>query len=155
MATNNPLSELKDVHLPEAVSVWPLAIGWYIVIGVIILIIAGLIWWQIRQRKKQQQINEIEQLLSAIETKSSFTNDDEIIGECSILLKRVAILKFPEQQPQLLFGSKWLQFLDTTGKTTEFSKGHGMCLGEIYQQQQIENKQQFFALLKTWLRSVL
>ena len=32
MHAANPLSALKDIHLPEGVSLWPLAPGWYVII---------------------------------------------------------------------------------------------------------------------------
>ena len=31
MNPSDPLAQLKDIHLPDAVSWWPLAIGWWIV----------------------------------------------------------------------------------------------------------------------------
>ena len=54
MDTNtNPLAELKDVHLPAPVSIFPLATGWYIVIAIIFILIAVLTWWQLRRHKKK------------------------------------------------------------------------------------------------------
>jgi len=156
MDTNtNPLAELKDVHLPAPVSIFPLATGWYIVIAIIFILIAVLTWWQLRRHKKKQQQQEIFSLLKQIEANAVTTSDEKTIEECSILLKRVAVAKFPEQKPQLLFGKNWLQFLDKTGKTTEFTTGSGHYLGEIYQKQQLEDKEAFFALIEKWLRSVI
>lgn len=156
MDTNtNPLAELKDVHLPAPVSIFPLATGWYIVIAIIFILVAVLIWWQLRRHKKKQQQQEIFSLLKQIEANAVTTSDEKTIEECSILLKRVAVAKFPEQKPQLLFGKNWLQFLDKTGKTTEFTTGSGHYLGEIYQKQQLEDKEAFFALIEKWLRSVI
>lgn len=156
MDTNtNPLAELKDVHLPAHVSIFPLATGWYIVIAIIFILIAVLTWWQLRRHKKKQQQQEIFSLLKQIEANAVTTSDEKTIEECSILLKRVAVAKFPEQKPQLLFGKNWLQFLDKTGKTTEFTSGSGHYLGEIYQKQQLEDKEAFFALIEKWLRSVI
>ncbi len=156
MDTNtNPLAELKDVHLPAPVSIFPLATGWYIVIGLIFILVAVLIWWQLRRHKKKQQQQEIFSLLKQIEANAVTTSDEKTIEESSILLKRVAVAKFPEQKPQLLFGKNWLQFLDKTGKTSEFTTGSGRYLGEIYQKQQLEDKKAFFALIEKWLRSVI
>ncbi|AUR52506.1 DUF4381 domain-containing protein [Aquella oligotrophica] len=156
MDTNtNPLAELKDVHLPAPVSIFPLATGWYIVIVLIFILVAVLIWWQLRRHKKKQQQQEIFSLLKQIKANAVTTSDEKTIEECSILLKRVAVAKFPEQKPQLLFGKNWLQFLDKTGKTSEFTTGCGHYLGEIYQKQQLEDKEAFFTLIEKWLRSVI
>lgn len=156
MDTNtNPLAELKDVHLPAPVSIFPLATGWYIVIAIIFILVAVLTWWRLRRHKKKQQQQEIFNLLKQIKANAVTTSDEKTIEECSILLKRVAVAKFPEQKPQLLFGKNWLQFLDKTGKTSEFTTGYGHYLGEIYQKQQLEDKKAFFALIEKWLRSVI
>jgi hypothetical protein len=37
MNPTDPLAQLRDIHLPEAVSWWPLAIGWWLVAIVCIL----------------------------------------------------------------------------------------------------------------------
>lgn len=153
MDTSNPLADLKDVHLPQDSSIFPLAYGWYIVIAVVIMsiIIALLI---LRKRKiKNAERAKIEGLLNAIKERE--IPDNEIIEECSVLLKRVAVMKFADRNPHLLFANKWLEFLDETGKTTEFTAGHGKCLVNIYRRQQIENKEDFFNVIRNWLRAVL
>ena len=32
------LQQLRDVHVPDSVSWWPLAIGWWVIIGLVALI---------------------------------------------------------------------------------------------------------------------
>jgi hypothetical protein len=32
----DPLAALRDIHLPEAVSFWPLAPGWWIALGIMV-----------------------------------------------------------------------------------------------------------------------
>ena len=90
-------------------------------------------------------------MLGAIES----ANSSEALTETSILIKRVAIMKFPKQKPQMLFGEQLLLFLDETGKTTEFTTGDGRNLLMIYQKQSIQNPEKFFALIRKWLEAVL
>jgi hypothetical protein len=151
MDTNNALNELKDIHLPEQISIFPLAVGWYILIALILVITIVVLWQNSKKRKYKTQIRNIYQILDTIERK----DDDEVVSEVSILLKRVAIMQFPDQNPHTLFGEKWLMFLDKTGKTTEFTNGTGKCLSNIYQKQQLDNPKQFFILIKKWLGTVL
>lgn len=153
MDTKDALSELKDVHLPSPNSIFPLAIGWYFVICLIIISLTFIVLLLFKKRKKLKQLKEIEELFFSIKT--NLINDDEIIAQSSILLKRIAILRFPEDKPQLLFGSEWLNFLDKTGKTTNFTNGDGKYLGDIYNHQTLENKEQFFSVINQWIKVVL
>lgn len=148
---NNSLADLKDLQLPNPVSIFPLAPGWYGVIALLILIIIALGYWQIRRLQKQRKVANIIKLLDNIELRS----DTSLLAEISILLKRVAREQFPEQQPQNLFGEKWLQFLDQSGKTTEFTQGSGRILLDIYQNKTIENPASCIAVVKAWLKVVI
>ena len=155
MDTSNPLAELKDLHLPTEVPLFPLAIGWYLIAAILVLAIIGFIYYRICQRKRLTKILAIEQLITELESNHTQLIDAEIIAQASILLKRIAMTKFPTQKPEYLTGMAWLEFLDKTGKTTEFSTGVGKCLINIYQLQQLDNRDEFFNALRKWLRSVL
>lgn len=148
---NNSLADLKDLQLPDAVSIFPLAPGWYAVIILLVLIALALGYWQIRNLRKQRKVANIVGLLDSIELQ----DNPQLLAEVSILLKRVAREKFPEQQPQNLFGEKWLQFLDSSGKTTEFTQGAGRILLEVYQNKALENPSACLAVVKAWLKVVL
>lgn len=148
---NNSLADLKDLQLPDAVSIFPLAPGWYAVIILLVLIALALGYWQIRSLRKQRKVANIVGLLNNIKLQ----DNPQLLAEVSILLKRVAREKFPEQQPQNLFGEKWLQFLDNSGKTTEFTQGAGRILLEVYQNKELENPSACLAVVKAWLKVVL
>ena len=44
-ATANPLDQLKDIHTPDAIGLWPPAIGWYLIAAFLIaaLVLVGVI----------------------------------------------------------------------------------------------------------------
>lgn len=153
MDTNTNLNELKNIHLPDPVSIFPLAIGWYILI-ILTLIIAGVyFWWKFKYIKRQKYIRNIYHMLAILYKGNA--NNNETIAEVSILIKRVAMMKFPEQQPHKLFGEQWLIFLDTTGKTNNFTNGAGRNLLNIYNNQSIDNPEEFFNVIKQWLGVIL
>lgn len=149
----NILDKLKPLHLPAQVSVFPLAVGWYILAGTLLTImILGLyLIWLVRAGKLKQ---EVYQLLNHIQ-QSSTVNNKNTLAEITILLKRVARLKFPHQNPDKLFGEEWLKFLDNTGKTNDFTSGTGRYLLNIYQQHTPVNLDELFNIVKQWLRTVL
>lgn len=148
---NNSLANLKDLQLPDAVSVFPLAPGWYGIIAILVLIMFAIGYWQIKRLHKLQRVSNIITLLDSI----ALQNNPQLLAEVSILLKRVAREKFPEQQPQSLFGDKWLQFLDKSGKTTNFTQGAGSILLDVYQNKPLENPEKLITIIKTWLKVVL
>jgi hypothetical protein len=101
-----PLEQLKDIHLPSEIGMWPPAYGWWILtVLVIIFLVSGFIW--LRKRRtvrlaKRQALVE----LSAI-------NDDEHHWPRQInrLLKRLAITYFPQTAIARLHDKAWAEFL--------------------------------------------
>ena len=45
MSIENPLVNLKDIHLPSPVSFWPPAPGWWIL--AVLLISSLFFWWSV------------------------------------------------------------------------------------------------------------
>ncbi len=41
-ASEDPLAQLRDLHLPQAVADWPPALGWWLLAG---LVLSGLVWF--------------------------------------------------------------------------------------------------------------
>lgn len=98
------LQQLKDIHLPEPISWYPLAIGWWIVIAVILLGVLIALWWFIakRQTLKKHVLAELQQL--------SDKNPVAFSSDLSALLRRVAIYH-QGQSVQALSGQAWADFL--------------------------------------------
>lgn len=151
MDANTILNQLKNVHLPNGTSIFPIAVGWYLLIILVLLFAAGLLWWKFIKNKYKKQKLQAYAILAEIEKNKS----EEMLSEVSILIKRVAIFKFPRESVHTLFGERWLEFLDKTGKTTDFTNGDGRYLLNIYQTGQIKNPDKFFACVRQWLGSVL
>ena len=38
---------LRDIHLPEAIGLWPPAFGWWILVGAVLV---GMVFWALRYR---------------------------------------------------------------------------------------------------------
>ena len=148
---NDPLQQLKDIHLPNSVSIFPLAPIWYVFMVLLLITAIILIVWFIYKKRNQRQIASIYKMLDVIESQ----NSDDMLSQTSILIKLVAMMKYAPQKPHTLFGEEWLIFLDTTGKTTDFTKGYGRSLLDIYKSQQIKDKEQFFSVIRKWIGAVL
>lgn len=100
---NDNLPELRDIHLPEGVSPFPLSYGWYVLLFGIIglyLLIRLYGWWQLKSRKlyANKVINEIDE--------TAIIDSSVKISE---LLRRICVYKYP--QAVALSDKEWLDFL--------------------------------------------
>jgi hypothetical protein len=132
----DPLSDLADIHLPPPVSPWPPAPLWWMLAALVLGLIAYacLVWfrrWQLLQRQ-QHALDEIRQARALWQQ----TADKETIATpallhtCNSVLKRVALVHYPETTVASLNGSRWLAFLDQSGGTDKFSQGPASLLAD-------------------------
>lgn len=121
---------LKDIHLPPDVSVWPLASGWWLLIGLILFcIVSG--FWIYRLLKRRAGLRAANKLLLAIANDSQQT-DQQKLTALSALLRRVALSTAPRDQVASLNGPAWLAYLDKGFKDAPFSQGIGCCLADAH-----------------------
>jgi len=117
-------SQLRDFHLPAPVSWWPPAPGWWALL-VLALIAAALIYWiytyRRRNRWREGALKELAQLRDAA--------PEQVLRELSVLLRRVAISRFPRRDVAAISGEAWLAFLDRSlDSGTAFQNGTGRVL---------------------------
>ena len=121
----NTVDNLKDIHLPSSIGIWPLAWGWWAIVLLIIMgfIICG-IWW-----KRNRYRIAANRLLKQYYRDYQQSHMSQIyIKRLASLLKQVALTHYGRDQTAHLQGQTWLAFLDEHSKTTDFSRGIGQCL---------------------------
>lgn len=109
----NPLDQLKDIHLPDPISIWPLGMGWWVLIALIICFVALTVWWI----KKNQWKRVAKQQLLSYEPVASV----DYYYQINRSLKQIAVQRFGSQCAQLS-GPRWLEFLDDQLKDPLFSR---------------------------------
>ena len=104
------LPEIKDIQLPDGVSVFPLAYGWWVILaGIIFLfILIKLIVWGIKTSRKHYALKKLSQI--------SVDSPVQAAVNISELLRRICIVKYP--QASSLYGNEWLQFLSEHTRNT-------------------------------------
>lgn len=114
----DPLLNLKDIHLPELSPWWDLAVGWWILLALlVVLCIWGVpklkAYWH-RQRSKRLLKADIHARLNTL-CQIYQTNKDAkaLLADINILLKQVVMTVFPERHAAHLTGTDWLAFLDS------------------------------------------
>lgn len=149
----NPLSQLRDIHLPQGFGFWPLAIGWY-VLGLLILLTAVLIGWA--YKKRQRRLLPRKEARTKLKTlKERYQRDQDAVAiaiELSMLLRRAALAAFPAEEVASLHDQQWLGFLDKMGDTSEFTRGVGQVLVSApYQRQAAYQVDELFILIERWI----
>ena len=118
---------LRDIHLPQAVSWWPPAPGWWLLAGALI-VLGILLWLGVRRWQKKQRHRDSMRAFRAIRAQFEQQQDaTTLLRELSVLMRRASISFYPRQTTASLTGDAWLQFLDDTSRTKNSADGfkHG------------------------------
>lgn len=148
----NPLSELRDIHLPPPPPWWPPAPGWWVVsVVAIALLVFGVrfarVAWR-RGRPRRAAVRAIEELRSRYDSGEA---TDILTAELAILLRRAAMNRHPRAQVAGLTGHEWLKFLDGDGH--RFTDGVGACLATApYARGSTVDLSALLTLCETWVR---
>ena len=136
MNPNQPALILRDIHLPDSVSWWPLAPGWWIILALSLTIIAVTFVSMRRYRQRTYRRLGLQQLTTIEFNMAANQSPQQVIQQLSQLLRHMAVLHYG-QHCAGLEGKQWLAFLDQPfvkkGAASEhpnqpFSEGAGQCL---------------------------
>jgi hypothetical protein len=130
------LERLHDIVVPGPAPWWPLAPGWYWLIGFLVVLTAAVLWralvhWQ-RNCYRREALAELARIEAQIESaaiadRARDTSRNSVLPAMAELLKRTALTAYPREQVAALTGPAWFAFLDQTGGT-QFSGGLGAAL---------------------------
>jgi hypothetical protein len=101
---------LRDIHVPDPISWWPPAVGWWFVAAVVL---AAAVWvW--RYRKKRRSVGyRMRRELTTLRQSFARDNDvDRLVQQGSLLLRRACLSGFPREQVAGLTGAAYLAFID-------------------------------------------
>lgn len=141
---------LRGPDMPDPLSWWPPAPGWWLVLILMLVIALTLRWWLSRPRpvkywtEAQKQLKRIEQ-----------SSDDHLLQlqQVSSLLRRMAILRFGREQTASLTGTAWLELLDSAWPRDDFSHGAGVLLEDApYRIQSESDNNELLRITAEWLQ---
>ena len=106
MAKAQELTKLHDIHLPEPISWWPLAPGWWGLLLIVLAALVGFWFWYRRpsQRLRRSGLRE----LATIE--STTVGDAALAQALEHLVRRYAVARYGRAAVAGLSGSRWLAF---------------------------------------------
>ena len=116
------LAQLHDVKTPQEIGIWPLAMGWWLVIAVCLALTTASIAIFIHRKNKNRLRKLALQQLHSLNSKSDALNDAEFASNLIALIKRYCFSINPNARKTLaaLSGARFLQFVgDTLLKETQ------------------------------------
>lgn len=133
--------QLADIHLPDSISYWPIAPGWWIVAALmLILLIATLLWQKNRHSRrflnhnqrvkllKSQAQNELKAIYSDYK---NHNNAHESTRQLSVFLRRYALSLYPREKIASVIDEQWLQQLDKLSGSDQYSKKFAQLLTAV------------------------
>lgn len=127
----DPLAELRGWHLPEPVSWWPPAPGWFALVLLAMVLMLVAVWWALRRYRARGAARAAKRELQRLQDDFKTAGDVAAFSRgLSRLLRRFAIARYPRRQVAGLAGADWLDFLDAHGGNGRFRAGAGRVLAE-------------------------
>ena len=149
---------LRDIHLPPPVSWWPLAVGWWIVLVLVLSVIGFCVWLYLRRRRRRLSAAYLAKIeLSGLRARYLQHEDVRLLAsEISVLLRRMSISAYPREESASLTGERWLQHLDRPLPEKPFSSGPGRILIEApyRRHSRIDEIDPLIKLCETWIDAV-
>lgn len=152
---NARVTGLKEVTLPDPVSMMPGTVGWWILAGVLSVWLIyfgyrGFRHWQASRYRgvALAGLADIERLWGQ--------GDPNGLPCIPVLLKRTAMQAFGRKGIAELTGDAWLSFLDRTGRTTDFTQGPARVIATLaYQKTDACSDEQAMAVMlatRQWIK---
>ncbi|MCW8409199.1 DUF4381 domain-containing protein [Legionella sp. PATHC035] len=153
MANTDPLAQLKDIHLPTPIGWWPLAPGWYILMG-LILFIAILLAYGAYKRHRHALAKKHALLLlnDYLKNYEKEQNSSLASARISELLRRVALVYYPRERVASLHGEEWLEFLNETSKGLDFNLVKDMLLAAPFKTGETMDLKPLFTTAQLWIK---
>jgi hypothetical protein len=110
----------------------PQTVGWWIVLGLVMVALAWAAWAVVRRRRSNRYRRLALARLEAIERAlADPTSRPSVLAELPVLVKRTALAAHARAEVAALSGDSWLEFLDRSYGGKGFTEGIGRLLPEL------------------------
>jgi hypothetical protein len=154
-AASAPALQLRDIHLPAAAPFWPPAPGWWLLALLLLALLAWCAVLAVRHYRVRRHRSRIFAALAQLETGLDRERTPERLAAISILLRRLALTRYPRERVAPLSGAGWLAFLDESGGGGRFRDGPGRVLADGPYRRAIVDDLDIAGLgtlVRTWIR---
>ncbi len=144
------LEQMHNIFVPQAVSWWPPAFGWWAAtISLLGALVLALIAYLIKRRQEAYRRTAIKLLDQLREYP-----DTQLPTEANRLLKRVALAAFPAEKLAInqAFGEDWVAWLNARCRNLVFSGSAAAALARGgYQQDAAYPREELLACVRRWI----
>jgi hypothetical protein len=147
---------LRDIHLPEPVSWWPPAIGWWMLAILIVISIGAITWWQRRRQAQRNAPASIARLELARLRAAWIEHRDanRLVTQLSTWLRRAGMSMSSRRKAASLTGTEWLAFLDEmAGESVFGTTATQMIVEAPYRKVAQPDGETMLTLCERWLSS--
>lgn len=112
---------LRDIHLPDAVSWWPLAPGWWILLAIVVVTVIGLYLLIRRLTKPVIKKSARAELQQVLDDYAEHQDAEKLVQQLSILMRRIGISYLPRHQSAGVTGNSWYECLNGISRNAPLS----------------------------------
>lgn len=145
-------ANLRDIHLPDAISWWPPAIGWWILLA---LIIAAFIFIpKLYRRVTYTPLNKVANMTfqNIVDQYNESNNDSSFTIATSQFLRQTAMSYCGREYVAQLTGDKWVQALNDMTEQDHFTNDIKQSLVNApYQKNTNIDAEQLINAVQSWL----
>lgn len=136
-----------SLYVPEAVGFSFESPGWYLLGGLLFLLIVILFFRGLKHYRKNAYRREALRTIVKLEKAS--------LNDTLSLLKLVAMKSFGRRQVAQLYGMEWLEFLESRGKHTPFTQYGPHMESSLYFKGELDIKEteELIELSKKWIKT--
>lgn len=145
------LSQLKDIHLPYAISDWPIAFGWWTLLTLVVLsLFAGIYFW--RHYKVKNANKKAALSLLALKYSQFKSNQDSqaFLQHSNQILKRYCLKQHPAAVS--LSGLAWTNFLIRHSDKAFFNESLANAMSQgLYQANCQYDVDELYSACASWI----
>ena len=138
MDSEELLAQLADIHLPEPVSYWPPAIGWWI-LAAIALVLLVILFRKYASRARQQKIcqyavAELQRCYDSYSQADPANSDQsklDYVNQFNTVVRRVALVHYPQANAASLDGASWVDFIRQKGESSLMTDEIAPCRASV------------------------
>jgi len=149
---NDPLANLRDIHLPSAIGWWPLAPGWWLVIAGVLLFTLLLTFYLWKRYWSSRQIAL--RHLNTIETTIATQSSNVILWHLAVLIKRLVLAYAPRKEVAKLHGQAWIHYCNQMSKHALNDSTTILLTEKLYQTECKSEIKPCIQNIRAWIKGI-